>query len=296
MAAREDFIEVTIPVSRTFVAALESLMQAQGALAVTFRDVADVPVLEPPIGETPLWPEVMVSGLFPGQTPVKALQAALSLAPGVESPGQVAVSGFEDRDWMNAWKADAKPLRFGQSLWIVPTHCEPPEPAALNLRLDPGLAFGSGTHPSTRLCLEWIDRHDLRGMSVVDYGCGSGVLAVAAAMKGAAKVTCVDIDPQALLATRENAAANSVGHLVDPLPPDSYAVKGADVMLANILSGTLIELAPVLGESVRRGGWLVLAGVLNHQAEAVIRAFGRRFSDWDQISHEEWAGLSARAV
>lgn len=270
-------------------------MEEQGALAVTLSDLADVPVLEPPVGETPLWPEVVVSGLFPAETPLPTLKSALSLAPGVEAIDQIVVTGLENRDWSITWREGIEPMRFGQSLWIVPHHLEPPDPRATNLRLDPGLAFGSGTHPSTRLCLEWIDSREFGGLNVVDYGCGSGVLAVAVALKGAARVDGVDIDPQALVATRENAIANGVGDRVAVFLSEKLSADPADIVLANILSGTLIELAPKLGAKVRDGGWLVLAGILEHQAEAVMNAFGDRFPGWEQARHDDWVSLSARA-
>jgi ribosomal protein L11 methyltransferase len=270
-------------------------MDAQGALAVTLTDSADDPVLEPPVGETPLWPEVVVCGLFPAETETERLRQVMSLAPGIEAPERVMVSSLQSRDWIRAWQSGLEPMRFGRNLWIVPSHCEPPDPTAINLRLDPGLAFGSGTHPSTRLCLEWIDAHEFDGIHAVDFGCGSGVLAVGAALKGAAAVICVDNDPQALVATRENAAANGVADRIRTVSPEAFSGETAQVVLANILSGTLIQLAPSLMATVGTGGWLVLAGILDHQADAVCAAFADRFDSMERVQHGQWVRLAGRA-
>lgn len=290
-----EFLEVRVCVREAQASVTESLMLSQGALAVTLTDFADVPVLEPPVGETPLWPDVVVCGLFPAEASLDRLKSALSLVPGIESAGRVMVSGLHERDWSRAWQQGLEPMKFGRDLWIVPTHLGPPEPDATVIRLDPGLAFGSGTHPSTRLCLEWIDGQDLGGCEVLDFGCGSGVLAIAAALRGATRVTCVDNDPQALVATGRNAQVNGVADRVRLLPPEAVGLDTVDLVLANILSGTLIELAPVLGAAVRPGGWLVLAGVLQHQADAVSDAYATRFGPFERASHDEWVRLAGRA-
>lgn len=295
MGADQAFIEVRVCVGRQQVAAVEALMEAQGAVAVTLTDSADVPVLEPPLGATPLWPEVVVCGLFPGDMRVSELKSVISLAPGVESPDRVVSAALQDQDWAETWRQGLEPMRFGQGLWIVPSHCEAPVSAETVLRLDPGLAFGSGTHPSTRLCLEWIDSHRIEGAAVTDFGCGSGVLAVAAALKGAARVSCVDTDPQALFATRRNAEANEVTDRLQILPPEDYGGASVDIVLANILSGTLVELAPMLMKSVRPGGWLVLAGILGHQAGTVAAAYSARFPELEMKRHGEWVRLAGRA-
>jgi ribosomal protein L11 methyltransferase len=295
MATGQDYLEVRVCVSESQVAAVEALMQAQGALAVTLTDFADVPVLEPPVGETPLWPDVIVCGLFSADVEKEPLQSVLSLAPGVEAPDRVLLSTVQDRDWLRAWQKSLEPMQFGRNLWIVPSHCEPRDPSATNLRLDPGLAFGSGTHPSTRLCLEWIDGQDFANGRVVDFGCGSGILAVAAAMKGAALVIGVDNDPQALIATRENARHNRVAERILAMSPEEFGTEPVDVVLANILSGTLIELAPQLMAAVRPGGWLVLAGILDHQSEAVCEAYSERFARMERVRHGDWVRLAGRA-
>jgi ribosomal protein L11 methyltransferase len=295
MNANDDFLEARVRVSREQVPAVEALMAGQGALAVTLTDVADHPVLEPAPGETPLWPEVEVCGLFPADAPAARLKAAVSLAPGVEQEDRVRLGSLEDRDWARAWMDRFGPMRFGDSLWIVPTHLKPPEPGATVIRLDPGLAFGTGTHPSTHLCLEWIDGARLEGASVVDFGCGSGVLAIAAALKGARQVIAVDNDPQALLATAENAERNGVADRIHMVSAEAFETSEADVVMANILAGTLIRLAPLLSAAVRPGGTLVLAGILDYQAPAVAAAYAGRFPHLRQSILGEWICLAGQA-
>lgn len=296
MMAAASFLEARVRVTREQVAAVEALMNGQGAMAVTLAEIGDHPVLEPAVGETPLWPEVEVRGLFEPGTPAERLRAVISLAPGVESRDRVALGPIADRDWVRAWMDRFGPLQFGHGLWIVPTHCQAPDPEATIVRLDPGLAFGTGTHPSTRLCLEWIDGADLRSARVVDFGCGSGILGIAAALRGAREVLAVDNDPQALLATAENARRNGMGDVIRTVAAEEFEALAADVVLANILAGTLIELAPVLGALVRPGGALVLAGILEAQAAAVAAAYADRFPAMQATPLEGWVCLSGRAA
>lgn len=295
MTKREPWIEASVAVRRDQVPAVESLMAGQGAIAVTLTDLADHPVLEPAPGEAPLWPEVEVRGLFEGDVAAGQLRAALSLAPGVESGDRVALGSLEDRDWERLWMERFGPMRFGRGLWVVPTHHEPPRGDVTVVRLDPGLAFGSGTHPSTHLCLEWIDGADLDGAEVIDFGCGSGVLAIAAALKGARQVLAVDNDPQALLATAENAERNGVADRVRAVAPERVGDAAVDVVLANILAGTLVDLAPALGGRVRAGGMLVLAGILQDQADAVSAAYAGRFPVLRVSRREGWVRLAGQA-
>jgi ribosomal protein L11 methyltransferase len=295
MTPAEAYLEARVAVAQAQVAAVEALMEGQGALAVTLTDVADVPVLEPGVGETPLWPEVEVCGLFAADTQPQSLQAALSLAPGVETAARVRIAALAEQDWVRTWQAGLEPMRFGDDLWIVPSHLQAPDAGATVVRLDPGLAFGSGTHPSTRLCLEWIDGHDLKGRTVLDFGCGSGVLGIAAACKGAREVFCVDNDPQALVATRDNAGRNGVAERLRVMPPEALGPVRAEVVLANILSGTLIDLARELAGAVAPMGTLVLAGILTGQAEAVAAAFSERFPGMRETRLDEWASLVGKA-
>ena len=273
------WLEVSVRVSRENAPLVERLLQNEPVLAVTLSDDADDPVLEPGVGETPLWPSVCVTALFSADTQTEPLAHMLSLVPGVDRPQQVSFRRFEDQQWERVWLDRFKPMRFGEGLWIVPGDKPAPAEAGHVLRLDPGLAFGTGTHPTTHLCLEWIDSHDFTDERVVDYGCGSGVLGIAAAIKGAATVVCVDNDPQALTATVDNALRNGVQDVIEEQAPEQFRPSSADVVLANILAGPLVGLAPRLAATLRPGGTLVLSGILAEQAEAVKNAYIGGFSD-----------------
>ena len=285
------WLELSVRVSRQNAALVESLLQNEPVLALTMTDDADDPVLEPGVGETPLWPSVCVTALFTGDTAVEPLTRVLSLVPGVDRPQQVNFRRFEDQQWERVWLERFKPMQFGRGLWIAPGDQEVPADAAYVLRLDPGLAFGTGTHPTTRLCLQWMDGHDFSGQAVVDYGCGSGVLGIVAAIKGATGVVCVDNDPQALLATRDNAARNDVSDGLHVLMPDEFKTEPADVVLANILAGPLIELAPVLLAALRPGGSLVLSGILEEQADEVAEAYRMYLDQLTTTTDDGWVRL-----
>jgi ribosomal protein L11 methyltransferase len=273
------------------VESVEDLLLELGALCTSLEDAGDHPLLEPRPGETPVWPEAVVSGLF--EDDVEAACVMLSLCARLAvSADAITREDVEDRDWVRAWMDDFRPMRFGGNLWICPTGFEPPDPDAVNLRLDPGLAFGTGTHPTTALCLEWLDAHPPADAAVIDYGCGSGVLAIAALKLGARHAVGVDLDPQALVATRDNARRNHIPDAQLPvcLPEDLDAAP-ADLVMANILSGPLVDLAPALTGLVRPGGRLVLSGLLARQAGAVAAAYARRFSMKAPVLKEGWALL-----
>ncbi len=251
---------------------LSELLDEAGALAVTLHDGADAPVLEPGPGETPLWPATLVEGLFEERDAPALLDwLGARLGPGGLPP--VAVGRLEERDWVREGQALFQPRRFGDRLWVCPSWSEPPDTRAVTLRLDPGLAFGTGTHPSTALCLDWLAAAPLAGTRVLDFGCGSGVLAVAALLLGARQAWAVDHDPQALTATRENAVRNGVLGRLTVVAPGGLDAPPVEVVVANILAGPLVELAPLLASRVAPGGTLVLAGVLSEQAAAVAKAY-----------------------
>lgn len=282
------WLELSVRVARQTAPLVESLLQNEPVLALTLTDDADDPVLEPGVGETPLWPSVCVTALFSGDTPVEPLTRMLSLLPGVDRPQQVNFRKFEDQQWERVWLDRFKPMQFGSDLWIVPGDAPIPESALHALRLDPGLAFGTGTHPTTHMCLEWMDGHDFSGETVVDYGCGSGVLGITAAIKRAKTVICIDNDPQALTATSDNAKRNRVRDIVEGLSPEQFKPRPADVVLANILAGPLVELAPRLSVSVRSGGLLVLSGILEEQADEVENAYAGDFRDLQKKVMDGW--------
>jgi ribosomal protein L11 methyltransferase len=279
--------------TREQVEAVEARLLEAGALSVTVSDAGDVPVLEPAPGETPLWPENTLTALFPQDAEPAPLGASLAAEFGLAVP---RVETVENQDWERAWMDDFQPLRFGRRLWICPSWREPPEADAVNLVLDPGLAFGTGTHPTTALCLEWLDANPPCGALVLDYGCGSGILSLAALKLDARRAWAVDIDPQALIATEANAERNGIGagnlYAVEPagLPPLE-----ADLVIANILSGPLVELAPLLCEHLKPHGRLVLSGILAEQADAVHEAYAAYIDHWEADAvREGWVRLAGQ--
>ncbi len=274
----------------------DEILLAHGAAAVSFVDAVDKPVLEPAPGETPLWDDTVTLGLFVDGTDLEPVLAGLRdlLPDGAEATFHTEL--IEDQDWVRVWLKDCPPLKFGERFWVVPREKvgEVTQPDAVILRLDPGLAFGTGTHPTTALCLEWLSHQDLRGKTVLDYGCGSGVLAIAALLLGAERAVCIDIDPQALTATRDNAQENGVAARITTGLPADFVPFEADVVLANILANPLIALAPLLAGSVRAGGRLALAGLLDRQAEEVRAAYAPWFDCDPDVSREGWTRISAR--
>ena len=266
----------------------ESLMLAQGALAVTLSEGSDVPMWEPDQGSPPSWEEVRLAGLFAAETDAGALCSALSLLPLAAPPESRELA---DQAWERAWMERFQPMRFGRQLWIIPSGYAPPDPGAQLIHLDPGLAFGTGSHPTTRLCLEWLDGLPLEGLNVVDLGCGSGVLGIAAAIKGARHVLCIDNDPQAVEATLENARRNSVGDRITATTAPHMPAGQADVLVANILAGTLLELREPISLALRPGGLLALSGVLEEQREQVAEAYADDFGTLAHRQLDEWVLL-----
>lgn len=282
---------------------VEDALLAAGAVAVTYKDAADDPVFEPWPGEMPLWQQTRVTGMFPANADINNLRAVLLAMLDTAQLPEHRVEILEDRDWSREWLKSFKPVKFGRKLWVVPTAYTPPEANAVNMVLDPGLAFGTGTHPTTALCLEWLDtlagQGELEGRTVLDYGCGSGILAVAAALLGAEHVIGTDIDPQALTATRDNAARNHVINVISTCLPETLeaamAGKQADIIVANILASPLIELSGAIVGSLRNGGRIALAGLLRSQAAEVAdayRAHGVILEIEDE--REDWVRLAGK--
>ncbi len=288
-----DWLEFVVHAPRGREDDCAAALEAAGALSVTYEDDADQPVLEPPPGETPLWSATRVVGLFPADTDTAPLVRTLTQHLGETPPWETRA--LPDRDWTLAWADHFRPMRFGEGLWVVPSSEAPPEEGTV-LRLDPGLAFGTGTHPTTALCLTWLDRHRdrLPGARVIDYGCGSGILAIAAALLGAQRVDAVDIDPQALTATRENAAKNAVAERIEARLPEPPPEPGADLLVANILAKPLLELRPLFARLVRPGGTVVLSGLLGHQGDAVAAAYAADFVIVHREIDADWACLELR--
>jgi len=268
--------------------ALEALLLELGASAVTLDDAGDEPLFELAPGNMPRWSQIRLTGLFADEI---ALLAALAQLP--EPLPAYQISTLADEPWERSWMARFQPIRCGERLWICPSWHQVDEPGAVVLQLDPGLAFGTGNHPTTQLCLGWLDSHPLAGLRVIDYGCGSGILAIAALLLGAEQAVTIDIDPQALLATRENAERNQISteRLTTFTTEDEPAVV-ADLLLANILAGPLITLAPHLSQRLAPGGTLVLSGLLAEQVEAVAAAYRPWFDLAAPTFAQEWVLLS----
>ncbi len=292
------WIQLQIPADPDNADQLEDLLMEMGADAVSMADAADQPLYEPDPGTTPLWHQTSVTGLFDSTRDIDQLTGELRSAwhqQTQQSLPEIDVTLVEDKDWVRSWMDDFTPLRFGERLWIVPSWHDAPDPGAANLLLDPGLAFGTGTHPTTALCLEWLDGHTVAGKQVIDYGCGSGILGLAALLLGATHVTGVDTDAQALEASRENARRNEVPDAqLDLYLPGQEPDTQADIMLANILAQPLINLASRLAGKVVSGGDIVLSGILAHQARTVMEAYEPWFVMEEPDVRDEWVRLTGR--
>lgn len=284
---------------------LEELLLAEGATAITLQDAHDDPVFEPERGTTPLWNETVLTGLYDDLEGLDAMLERLAAAWAERVPDEpcpvIEHELLADRDWEREWMEDFKPLRMGQRLWIVPSWHEPPDLDAVNLHLDPGLAFGTGTHPTTALCLEWLDalalEGGLDGIELLDVGCGSGILAIAALKLGATMATGTDIDPQALQASRDNAIRNDVAEheLALCYPEQLDAGRRFPLVVANILAGPLVELAPTIAGHVAPGGRLALSGILEGQTNAVLDAYREQGLTMDEPQlREGWVRLSGQ--
>jgi len=288
------WLQVRLAISPEQAETYEDALLEVGAVSVTFMDAEDQPIFEPELNTTPLWAHTHLLALFEADAEPASVFAHLELLTGAALPEHHA-EVIEDQDWERSWMDNFHPMRFGQRLWIVPSWHAAPEPGAVNLLLDPGLAFGTGTHPTTALCLEWLDGQDLKGQNVLDFGCGSGILAIAALLLGAEQAVGTDIDVQALQASRDNARRNGVADAQFPLylPQDLPQVQ-SDVLVANILAGPLVSLAPQLTGLVKPGGLLALSGILAEQGEEVAAAYAAAF-DLDPIADRDgWVRISGR--
>lgn len=295
------FLELTLSCTEAEQPRIERALDNVGALAVTLADAhADAPdeqaIFEPGVGQTPMWGEMELTALFDGDTPHELLLHALAAADEDIDWSRARFRQVDDQDWERAWMDQYEPLKFGQHTWIVPWNHELPEGAdaadAAVVRLDPGLAFGSGTHPTTALCLQWLDtlaiQGALAGATVLDFGCGSGILALAALKLGAARAVGVDNDPQALLATDDNAGRNGVGDRLSVyLPPDEPAAT-YPVVVANILASALVALADTLAARVAPGGRIALSGILAGQEDEVLAHYAADFEQLRVERLDDW--------
>lgn len=287
------WLKLKLQVAETQAQPLTEALEEWGAISVTLEDAADQPMFETHWDKTPLWSQVNVTGLFPERTDTGDILARVNTLLGLAQTPPHEIETLGDEDWARSWMTRYKPLEVGRRLWIVPSWCTPPEPEAVNIILDPGLAFGTGDHPTTSMCLAWLSEQTLTGKTLLDYGCGSGILSIAALKLGAAQTWAVDIDPQALDVTRRNAELNGIRAglqvaLPAELPPDFQA----DIVIANILFGTLIELAPEIKARVRPGGWLVLSGLLGRDQAVEVRPHYDPPFAFEQRERQQWMLLT----
>ena len=286
------WLQLTLEATHSNSEQLSDLLTQAGAASVTLQDAHDEPIFEPPPGSTPLWKELLLTGLFEADIDVDSVLGFIKNQYG-ELPSY-KLNPLEDKDWIRAWMDDFKPMRFGQRLWICPSWHTPPEPQAVNIMLDPGLAFGTGTHPTTSLCLQWLDQSSIftDPIEVIDYGCGSGILGVAAGLLGAARIYAVDLDPQALLATRANAEKNQVADKITTFSVNEFKQQHKSLqcplLLANILAAPLVELSSMLASHVAPKGKIVLSGILAEQAEKVSSAYQQWFNIDEITQEDDW--------
>ena len=273
---------------------LEDLLLEAGASAVTLQDAKDQPVYEPELGSTPLWTHTIVIGLFDAHADTDAILSLLREQADITPFPNHKVEIVEDRDWEREWMSQFHPMQFGRRLWVCPSWKEIPNPDAVNLILDPGLAFGTGTHPTTALCLEWLEKQkNLEQRDMIDYGCGSGILAIAALLLGARKATGVDLDPQALSATIDNAQRNKIApEKLQVFLPEKQPEMQAEVVVANILAGPLVSLAPLLAAQTKPGGSLALSGILAEQADEIVSTYQQWFDITPPSYNDGWALVS----
>lgn len=273
---------------------VEAVFERHGACSVTLSDAGDNPVLEPAPGETPLWADTRITGLFDASADLRRLHDDLLRSFMLQELPGYRVESLQERDWEREWLKDFRPMHFGKRLWVCPGGFEVDAKDAVIVRLDPGLAFGTGTHPTTALCLEWLDATDLEGCRVLDYGCGSGILAIAALLLGAASAVGVDIDPQAITATRQNAARNGVADRLVATTDSAGLTGHFDILLANILAAPLIDHATRISALLRRGGWLALSGILGNQAAAVRSAYRGSMEFATTRTRDDWVLLAGQ--
>jgi ribosomal protein L11 methyltransferase len=292
------WLQISINTTKNHAEVAEDCLFSAGAQTVTLTDAADQPILEPGPDETPVWNNVIITGLFGLEVNQQALLDTIEQClTGVDFICDTQL--LEEQNWTRAWMEHYHAMQFGQRLWVCPLHMEPPEPDAINLRLDPGLAFGTGTHPTTSLCLRWLDQNIVDSHSkqdiLLDYGCGSGILAIAACMLGIDHADGVDIDPQALTATHDNAETNQVRDKIETFLADDFQKQHAetqyDIVVANILSGPLAELASMLAGHTKAGGDIVLSGILREQAEPLIETYSQFFNMDKPVFEEDWVLL-----
>jgi ribosomal protein L11 methyltransferase len=285
--------QVKINVKAAYAEEVGDVLSDFEAQAVTFLDAKDTPMYEPKPGEVMLWPDTQVIGLYDAQDDISHVISHLKETFSKDTQIECVIDQLEDKDWEREWMENFHPMQFGRRLWICPSWRDVPDPSAVNIMLDPGLAFGTGTHPTTALCLEWLDQADLQGKTVVDFGCGSGILAIAALLLGAKEVIGIDIDPQAIQASRDNAERNNVSDRLSLYLPENQPCIQADIVMANVLAAPLKELSDTISEFCAKDGYLVMSGILAEQAISVMNVYDQKFKFSPVKQQGEWIRLSA---
>lgn len=300
-----DWQQLHLKCAKDNVELAESLLLEEGALSISLEDAGDQPLFEPLPGQSPLWDEVILTGLFEADNAQNIEAAAQTIAVQVNA-SRVWITPLADTDWEREWMSHYVPIECTNNLWIVPKWMTPPNLDATNIMMDPGLAFGTGYHATTRLCLDWLTDQDLTDKVIIDYGCGSGILGIAALLLGAKQVYSVDIDPQAVLATNQNAERNEVDNALDAYLPEDFAkavnegrIPKADMITANILAKPLMELAPYLASLIKPQGDIVLAGLISEQLDEVINAYKPWFKldqrhSYEKLEDSHWHRLSGK--
>lgn len=295
--ASSQWIQLNIEATPQQTEQIEDAALEAGAVSVTLQDAADQPILEPGVGETPLWDNCILTALFPASVDTHATTDQINAF--LPFPIKADWELVEDKDWSQEWKKHFKPIPCDKGrLWICPSWLDAPQPDAVNLRLDPGLAFGTGSHPTTMLCLNWLEKQSLTGKTIIDFGCGSGILGIAALLLGADKVWAIDNDPQALLASRDNAQRNGIDddRLITLLPDEIPAEAKADIMVANILAKPLIDLVQQITSLTVPKGQLCLSGILSHQIDQVSAAYFNSFEFEPATLEDDWVQLAANKL
>ncbi|MEL0612670.1 50S ribosomal protein L11 methyltransferase [Marinomonas arenicola] len=289
------WLQIRLNTTPEHVPAFEDTLLDCGAIVVTFEDVHDDPVYEPDLNTTPLWKHTQVTGLFEADADLEHIRPAVehkAAALGDAESLELKIEIVEDKDWEREWMDSYHPIKFGERLWVCPSWREVPDENAITLMLDPGLAFGTGTHPTTALCLQWLDSIDCDNKTIIDYGCGSGILGIAGLLLGANNMVGIDIDPQAVQATQANAERNQIdpARIEVKLPPYESDLQ-ADIVVANILAGPLAQLATTITALVKPNGKLALSGILANQAQEVIEAYQEWFTIESITEKEEWVRI-----
>lgn len=285
------WIQIRIGATETTAEAISDALLAQGSASVTFMDSKDTPIFEPKIGEVKYWTNTTVIGLFDANHDMQTVVAQLAKLPELASDFTHTIEQLEDKDWEREWMENFHPIQFGKRLWICPSWRDIPDPNAINVMLDPGLAFGTGTHATTALCLRWLESLDLSGKTVVDFGCGSGILGIAAIKLGAKRVIGIDIDPQALDASKDNAKRNGVADQLEVYLPSNQPSLQADVVVANILAQPLRELNEVILALLKPQGEIALSGVLVEQADSVRTCYQQQVTLTPTTCEGEWVRI-----